>query len=86
MKVIVLAGGFGTRISEESAIRPKPIITIWFLHAFFDVSFDLLVNMTVYYLMYINRILNLLFNADTGARWGYFYSLFWTDVLMVLFI
>lgn len=28
MKVVILAGGFGTRISEESAIRPKPMITI----------------------------------------------------------
>lgn len=28
MKVIVLAGGFGTRISEESHLRPKPMIEI----------------------------------------------------------
>jgi glucose-1-phosphate cytidylyltransferase len=28
MKVVILAGGFGTRISEESAIRPKPLIEI----------------------------------------------------------
>jgi glucose-1-phosphate cytidylyltransferase len=28
MKVVLLAGGFGTRISEESAIRPKPMIEI----------------------------------------------------------
>ncbi len=28
MKVILLAGGFGTRISEESAIKPKPMIEI----------------------------------------------------------
>ncbi len=28
MKVILLAGGKGTRISEESIIRPKPMIEI----------------------------------------------------------
>jgi len=28
MKVVILAGGFGTRISEESAILPKPLIDI----------------------------------------------------------
>ena len=28
MKVVILAGGFGTRISEESYLKPKPMITI----------------------------------------------------------
>jgi len=28
MKVVILAGGFGTRISEESHIRPKPMVEI----------------------------------------------------------
>jgi glucose-1-phosphate cytidylyltransferase len=28
MKVVILAGGFGTRISEESSKRPKPMIEI----------------------------------------------------------
>lgn len=28
MKVVLLAGGFGTRISEESIIKPKPMIEI----------------------------------------------------------
>ena len=28
MKAVILAGGFGTRISEESTIRPKPMIEI----------------------------------------------------------
>ena len=28
MKVVILAGGLGTRISEESALRPKPMIEI----------------------------------------------------------
>ena len=26
MKVVILAGGHGTRISEESHLRPKPMI------------------------------------------------------------
>jgi glucose-1-phosphate cytidylyltransferase len=28
MKVVILAGGFGTRISEESDIKPKPMVEI----------------------------------------------------------
>ncbi|MDR1913997.1 MAG: NTP transferase domain-containing protein, partial [Clostridiales bacterium] len=28
MKTIILAGGLGTRISEESHLRPKPMIEI----------------------------------------------------------
>ncbi len=28
MKVVLLAGGFGTRISEESESKPKPMIEI----------------------------------------------------------
>ena len=28
MKAVLLAGGYGTRISEESALRPKPMIEI----------------------------------------------------------
>lgn len=28
MKVVILAGGFGTRISEESTLKPKPMVEI----------------------------------------------------------
>ena len=28
MKVVLLAGGLGTRISEESHLKPKPMIEI----------------------------------------------------------
>lgn len=28
MKTVILAGGFGTRISEESSLRPKPMVEI----------------------------------------------------------
>lgn len=28
MKAVILAGGFGTRITEESALRPKPMVEI----------------------------------------------------------
>jgi glucose-1-phosphate cytidylyltransferase len=28
MKVVIFAGGFGTRISEESGIRPKPMVEV----------------------------------------------------------
>ena len=28
MKAVILAGGFGTRISEESYLKPKPMIEV----------------------------------------------------------
>ena len=28
MKVVILAGGFGTRLSEHTDIRPKPMVEI----------------------------------------------------------
>jgi glucose-1-phosphate cytidylyltransferase len=28
MKVVILAGGLGTRISEETPVRPKPMVEI----------------------------------------------------------
>ena len=28
MKVVILAGGYGTRISEESYMKPKPMVEI----------------------------------------------------------
>ena len=28
MKVLILAGGFGTRISEETDIKPKPMVEV----------------------------------------------------------
>ena len=29
MKVVILAGGFGTRISEESQYKPKPMVAYY---------------------------------------------------------
>ena len=28
MKVVILAGGLGTRLSEETALKPKPMVEI----------------------------------------------------------
>ena len=28
MKVVILAGGYGTRISEETGVKPKPMVEI----------------------------------------------------------
>lgn len=45
MKIVILAGGKGTRISEESSLRPKPMVTIggrpilWHIMKIYD-SYD----------------------------------------------
>lgn len=42
MKVVILAGGYGTRLSEETAVRPKPMVDIgdqpilWHLMKFYS--------------------------------------------------
>lgn len=41
MKVVLLAGGFGTRISEESQFKPKPMIEIGG-HAYFMAYYEML--------------------------------------------
>ena len=44
MKVVLLAGGLGTRISEESHLKPKPMIEIGnqpILMAYYEVLFNL---------------------------------------------
>jgi glucose-1-phosphate cytidylyltransferase len=28
MKAVILAGGFGTRLSEETGVKPKPLVEI----------------------------------------------------------
>ena len=28
MKVVILAGGFGTRLAEETGVKPKPMVEI----------------------------------------------------------
>ena len=32
MKVVILAGGFGSRLSEETVLRPKPMVYTLSLH------------------------------------------------------
>ena len=39
MKVVILAGGLGTRISEESGTRPKPMIEIGDMQIFLQIIF-----------------------------------------------
>ena len=38
MKVVLLAGGFGTRINEESQFKPKPMILIINKFFLFNIS------------------------------------------------
>ena len=39
MKAVILAGGFGTRISEESEYKPKPMIEIGGMPILWPVSY-----------------------------------------------
>ena len=38
MKTVILAGGFGTRISEESHLKPKPMVEIGEQPILWDIS------------------------------------------------
>ena len=55
MKVVILAGGFGTRISEESHLKPKPMIEIgdapilWHIMKYYSSS-------RIYYLLRLQGI------------------------------
>ena len=64
MKVVILAGGLGTRISEETVYKPKPMVLIgdkpilWHImkiyasHGFTDfILIKKLINITYYRLM-----------------------------------
>jgi glucose-1-phosphate cytidylyltransferase len=59
MKVLLLAGGFGTRLSEETDIRPKPMAEIggkpilWHImkgYAHYDTEFVILLGYKGYYI------------------------------------
>ena len=30
MKAVILAGGLGTRLSEETSHKPKPMVELWY--------------------------------------------------------
>ena len=50
MKVVILAGGFGTRISEESHLKPKPMIEIGEKPILWHIGFDKFRNRCKLYL------------------------------------
>jgi glucose-1-phosphate cytidylyltransferase len=81
MKVVILAGGYGTRLSEETAITPKPMIEIggrpllWHLMKFFSAykknNFELALGykseiIKHYFLQYSQMNSNLKINLASG--------------------
>lgn len=46
MKIVILAGAFGTRLSEEKVLRPKPMVEVggksprWHLMHIYAAGFD----------------------------------------------
>ena len=76
MKVVILAGGYGTRISEESHLKPKPMIEIgeqpilWHIMKYYStfgfnefIIFLLLKNSFIVYvsLLWVGLFLDLIF-------------------------
>lgn len=82
MKVVILAGGRGTRLSEETGVKPKPMVEVggkpilWHImkiyssYGFNDfvVCLGYMGNVIKdYFLNYINRNYNFSIRLDTGA-------------------
>ncbi len=53
MKAVILAGGFGTRLSEETGVRPKPMVEIgdrpilWHIMKIYSVPTDSMILLFV---------------------------------------
>lgn len=72
MKVVILAGGLGTRLREETAVRPKPMVEIGGLPILYHI-------MKIYYahgfrefvlaLGYKGEVIEGFFSRDRGEEW-----------------
>lgn len=74
MKVVILAGGFGTRISEESVLKPKPMIEIGGMPILWHI-------MKIYSAQGFNEfVICAGYKQDYIKRWFRDYSLITSDV------
>ena len=76
MKVVILAGGYGTRLSEETRVLPKPMIEIG--------GMPILWHIMKYYYAYGHDefIICLGYKGDIIKEWFYHYWLRTSDVTM----
>ena len=57
MKAVILAGGYGTRISEETHLKPKPMVEIG-ADLFFGIFLRYIVlwHKSIYYLLWLQGL------------------------------
>jgi len=54
MKVVILAGGLGTRLSEETTVKPKPMVEIggkpilWHIMKIYAYEFNETINCLIF--------------------------------------
>ena len=58
MKVVILAGGYGTRISEESHLKPKPMLGIGEMPIWIQRIYNMCRLQTIYNKRMVCRLLS----------------------------
>ena len=59
MKAVILAGGLGTRISEETSLKPKPMIEIggmpilWHIMKMYSAHYSFVATLNFFRLLFI---------------------------------
>lgn len=74
MKVAILAGGYGTRLAEETEVRPKPMVEIGAMPILWHIM------MHYYGYGYQDFVVALGYKGDFIKRWFQDYSMFGGDV------
>ena len=59
MKAVILAGGLGTRLSEETSIRPKPMVEVGGRPILWHIMKNVLKSWCerIYYLLWLQELL-----------------------------
>lgn len=74
MKVVILAGWLGTRLSEETALKPKPMVEIWWMPIIWHI-------MKLYsYYGYTEFVIALWYKGEYIKQWFSNYYLHQSDV------
>lgn len=74
MKVAILAGGYGTRLSEETEAKPKPMVQIGGMPILWHIM------MHYWHYGYADFVIALGYRGDSIKRWAVEYARHWGDM------